>query len=264
MYADIGVNLTDKRFSSDVDEVITRALNAKVNLLVLTGTSISSSHQVQQLAESHSNLYCTAGIHPHDAKSASSPALEEIKQLARNEKVCAIGETGLDFNRDFSPRADQERSFEAHLQLAVDLKKPVFLHQRDSHERFLAILKSFRDQLNGAVVHCFTDSKKALFDYLDLDCHIGITGWICDERRGQELQELVHNIPDNRLLLETDSPYLFPRNFTEKMPKKGRNEPYLLPWIAAEIARHRNQNEVEMSAMVWQNSLKFFDLESPE
>lgn len=261
MYADIGVNLTDKRFSSDVDEVITRALNAQVKLLVLTGTSISSSHQVQQLAESYSNLYCTAGIHPHDAKSASSAALEEIKQLARNEKVCAIGETGLDFNRDFSPRPDQERSFEAHLQLAVDLKKPVFLHQRDSHERFLAILKSFRDQLHGVVVHCFTDSKKALFDYLDLDCHIGITGWICDERRGQELQELVHNIPDNRLLLETDSPYLFPRNFTEKMPKKGRNEPCLLPWIATEVARHRHQNEVEMSAMVWQNSLKFFNLD---
>ncbi len=149
---------------------------------------------------------------------------------------------GLDFNRDFSPRPDQERAFEAQLALAVEYQLPVFLHERDAHERFAPILKAYRDHLVGAVVHCFTGSRQALFDYLDLDCHIGITGWVCDERRGKPLAELVHNIPDNRLLLETDAPYLLPRDLPEAPPKKRRNEPSLLPWIGKRVASLRGQD----------------------
>ena len=178
--------------------------------------------------------------------------------MLRHPAVRAAGEMGLDFNRDFSPRPDQEAAFEAQLALAVDARRPVFLHERDAHERFQPILKAFRDDLVGAVVHCFTGSKVALFDYLDLDCHIGITGWVCDERRGKELADLVHNIPDNRLLLETDAPYLLPRDLPEPPPKKRRNEPSLLPWVGQRIATLRGQAVETVAEMTSANAKALF------
>ena len=259
-FIDIGVNLTDRRFRDDLDEVRQRARQAGVVAMVITGTSVDESRDAATLAGQHRELVCTAGIHPHSASQASASALDEIRQLAMAERVRAVGETGLDFNRDFSPRPDQERSFSAHLALAAELGKPVFLHQRDAHQRFLPILREFRDQLSGAVVHCFTGNKRELFDYLDLDCHIGITGWICDERRGLELQSLVHNIPAGRLMIETDSPWLLPRDLPGKNRYKGRNEPALLPWIASAIARYRGEDPDKLAQHVWQASTLFFDI----
>ncbi|WP_287962825.1 TatD family hydrolase, partial [Alcanivorax sp.] len=150
------------------------------------------------------------------------------------------------------------KAFEAQLALAVEARLPVFLHERDAHERFQPILKTFRDDLVGAVVHCFTGSKTALFDYLDLDCHIGITGWVCDERRGKSLAGLVHNIPDNRLLIETDAPYLLPRDLPEAPPKKRRNEPSLLPWVGQRIATLRHQDVETVAAMTTANAQTLF------
>ena len=147
---------------------------------------------------------------------------------------------------------------EAQLALAVEYRLPVFLHERDAHERFLSILKAYRDHLVGAVVHCFTGSRQALFDYLDLDCHIGITGWVCDERRGKPLAELVHNIPDNRLLLETDAPYLLPRDLPEPPPKKRRNEPSLLPWIGKRVATLREQDVASVAQLTYANARALF------
>jgi len=257
-WADIGVNLTDKQFRDDQDEVLERARSAGVTWQLLTGTNVDESRLAMELASQHDDLFSTAGLHPHSARFYS-PALEkELRELLTQKSVKAAGEMGLDFNRDFSPRPDQERAFEAQLALAVEYRLPVFLHERDAHERFLSILKAYRDHLVGAVVHCFTGSRQALFDYLDLDCHIGITGWVCDERRGKPLAELVHNIPDNRLLLETDAPYLLPRDLPEPPPKKRRNEPSLLPWIGKRVATLREQDVASVAQLTYANARALF------
>ncbi|MEQ3623550.1 MULTISPECIES: TatD family hydrolase [unclassified Alcanivorax] len=257
-WADIGVNLTDRQFHDDREAVIERAACAGVTWQLITGTTIDDSRAAIALADEHSGLFATAGLHPHSARFYSAALEAELRDLLAHEQIKAAGEMGLDFNRDFSPRPEQERAFEAQLALAAEYKLPVFLHERDAHERFLPILKSFRDALPGAVVHCFTGSREALFAYLDLDCHIGITGWVCDERRGKPLAELLPNISDNRLLLETDAPYLLPRDLPQAPPKKRRNEPALLPWIGQRVAQLRGQETQQVAAMTYQNALTLF------
>ena len=261
---DIGANLTNKRFANDLNEVLDRAEAFGVKHIVLTGTSEQSSEQALALAETNRSLLsCTAGVHPHDAKSWNESSRKHIQKLAAHSAVAAIGECGLDFNRDFSPRPQQEACFESQLELAVELDKPVFLHERDAHDRFVEILKPYRDDLKGAVVHCFTGNKKALFNYLDLDCHIGITGWVCDERRGMDLRELVKNIPTSRLMIETDAPYLAPRDLRPK-PKGGRNEPYCLKHIAAVIAELRGLTLNQFADVTFATTTEFFGLENLE
>lgn len=257
---DIGANLTNKRFANDLNEVLERAQAAGLQHIVLTGTSEHSSEQAVGLTNTNPSLLsCTAGVHPHDAKNWNELSCKHIRKLAKHSAVVAIGECGLDFNRDFSPRPQQEACFESQLELATELGKPVFLHERDSHERFFDILKAYRDNLKGAVVHCFTGNKKALFNYLDLDCHVGITGWVCDERRGIELRELVKNIPASRLMIETDAPYLTPRDLRPK-PKGGRNEPYCLKHIAAVIAQLRGTTLNRFAEESFATSSEFFSL----
>ncbi len=259
--ADIGLNLADQRFDEDRDGVLERARHAGVALQVLTGTSVADSRTALELARSTDDLCATAGVHPHVSRDFDDTAQRELAELARDPCVRAIGETGLDFNRDFSPRPDQEAAFTRQLELAVKLNMPVFLHQRDAHERFLPLLREFRDQLPGAVVHCFTGSRMELFDYLDLDCHIGITGWLCDERRGGELREMVSEIPLSRLLVETDSPFLMPRDLPFKPAVRRRNEPAHLPWIVHRLAQCMERDEDEVARASWSNTLAFFNLE---
>ncbi|MCK0536524.1 TatD family hydrolase [Alcanivorax quisquiliarum] len=258
--ADIGINLTDKRFQPDLDDVLSRAAAAGVRWQLITGTDVASSRAALALAQAHENLFCTAGLHPHQAREFTPSLLGDLEALAGHEKVRAIGETGLDFNRDFSPRPIQETAFAAQLELAATLQRPVFLHQRDAHERFLPILKDYRAALPDAVVHCFTGSRRELFDYLDLDCHIGITGWLCDERRGGELRQLVHNIPSDRLLVETDGPYLLPRDLPGKPPVRGRNEPALLPWIVRQLAACRDEAPETVAQATYENSCRVFSV----
>ena len=261
-WADIGVNLGDKQFNDDRDAVVDRAKAEGVEWMLLTGTSLTGSKTAIDLCDHYSsvygNCYATVGIHPHSASDVSASVLSELSQLVKHPSVRAVGETGLDFNRDFSPRDQQERAFEQQLALAIDCQLPVFLHQRDAHPRFLPILKSFRDQLQGVVVHCFTDNKTALYDYLDLDCHIGITGWVCDERRGLPLAELVPHIPATRILIETDAPYLLPRNLPEPLAKKRRNEPAALPWIGQTIATLRNEPLTQVARQTYDNAQQLF------
>lgn len=244
---DIGANLTNRAFRDDLDEVLQRAAEAGVRTLIVTGTSVAESEEALALVHRYpTQLLSTVGVHPHGAKDLDATGLATLASLAREPGVAAIGETGLDFNRDFSPRPDQERAFEKQLELATQLRLPVFIHQRDAHHRMLPILRHYRDDLTAAVIHCFTDSRQALYDYLDLDLHIGVTGWICDERRGRELQELVADIPAGRLMIETDAPYLLPRDLSPK-PKNGRNEPAYLGHILDAVARHRGE-EPEVAA----------------
>lgn len=256
---DIGANLTHESFQHDFDQVLARAHDAGVRKLLVTGSSLASSEQALVLARRHRCLFATSGIHPHEASKADDAVLSDIAALAGNPEVCAIGETGLDFNRDYSPRPVQEEVFTAHLAMACEIGKPVFLHQRDAHKRFLPILREYRDQLIGGVVHCFTDTRKALYDYLDLDMYIGITGWICDERRGGELQAMVKDIPINRLLLETDAPYLTPRTLRPR-PKTRRNEPAWLTEVLRVTALCRESDEPTLAQRTTANAERLFDL----
>ena len=238
---DIGVNLGHESFQHDLDAVLQRANDHGVRQIVVTGASRDGSVHALALAKAHPGmLFATTGVHPHHAIDYDDATDALLRELARDPLVRAIGETGLDYNRNYSPREVQLQVFERQLQMAVDLQKPLFLHQRDAHADFLAMLRRYRDKVPGAVVHCFTDTGEALRDYLALDCHIGITGWICDERRGVHLRELVREIPANRLMIETDAPYLLPRT-VRPQPKHRRNEPMYLRHICEEIARDRGE-----------------------
>ncbi len=260
---DIGVNLTNPSFDEKHQAVLDRAYAAGVQQLVLTGTSIEGSEQAlalcEKLDDSGQHLFSTAGIHPHSASDWNGDSAQRLRALLSESRVRAVGECGLDFNRDFSPRPQQEKVLEEHLALAVELKLPVFLHERDANQRLLEILKDYRDHLTAAVVHCFTGEQAALFSYLDLDLHIGITGWICDERRGTHLHPLVREIPRDRLMLESDAPYLLPRTLRPK-PKNGRNEPAYLPEVLREVALHRNESMEDLARNSTACARRFFGL----
>ncbi|MBE9568847.1 MAG: TatD family hydrolase [Proteobacteria bacterium] len=260
-YIDIGVNLTGSSFKKDVSAVIERAQQAGVKKLVVTGTDVQHSEQAMLLAEQFDGIcYATAGLHPHHASDYSADTGSELRDMLQQEKVLAVGECGLDFNRNFSPRKEQIRAFEAQLEIAIDLQKPLFLHQRDAHDDFVSILRSCCDQLPRAVAHCFTGTIEEVNDYVIFDLYIGVTGWICDERRAQTLQQAVKHIPLDRLMLETDAPYLLPRDLTEKPPEKNRNEPCYLPHIAEAVAHYMQVDVDCLSESAYENSREFFGL----
>jgi TatD DNase family protein len=255
---DIGANMTHTSFAPDLARVLERAKTAGVTKMMITGASKEGSVAAMQLAQAHSDwLFATAGVHPHHADEYDAFVDDLLADLLKLDVVKAAGECGLDYNRNFSPRDQQLFAFECQLKLAVAANKPVFLHQRDAHADFLSVLKEFRPQLKGAVVHCFTDTRAALDDYLALDCHIGITGWICDERRGVELFETVKAIPDDRLMIETDAPYLMPRNI-KPLPKDRRNLPEFLPWVLDAVARSRGATLEHIAEITRRNAEQFF------
>ncbi len=257
---DIGANLTNAAFDSDLDAVIRRATDSGVERIIVTGTDLSSSHAAVALCTQHApHLYCTVGVHPHDAGTVADGWLDGLERLASNPFVRAIGETGLDFNRNYSPQDAQRAVFEAQLELAARLRLPIFVHDRDTDGAVADALGQYRDRLGDIVVHCFTGSPADLRRYLDLDCHIGITGWICDERRGLELQKLVPQIPDARLLIETDAPFLLPRTLAPR-PKSRRNEPANLIWVARMVAQLRGQTVEHIRAMTTANATRVFAL----
>jgi TatD DNase family protein len=242
---DIGGNLTNKAFRTDTDAVLGRAAAAGVASIVITGTSAQASRLAWEIVAdrrglSSPRLFATAGVHPHHASTLGPTVLAEVASLAERPEVVAVGECGLDFNRNFSPPDAQKRAFEAQLEMAARVRKPVFLHERDAHEDFVAILEKWRPKLTGGVVHCFTGSGATLLRYLALDLHIGITGWICDERRGTHLRDLVPLIPKGRLMVETDSPYILPRDMPDR-PKNGRNEPAFVVHVARTVAACRGE-----------------------
>ena len=257
---DIGANLTHDSFDRDRDAVLQRAREAGVSRLIITGASREHSPQALSLAQAHPGvLYATAGVHPHHATEYTAECDAEMRALIAHPEVVAVGECGLDYFRDFSPRPAQRRAFEMQLQIAVDTGKPLFLHQRDAHDDFVAIMKNFEGRIGPAVVHCFTGTRAEAFAYLDRDWHIGITGWLCDERRGQHLREIVPHLPANRLMVETDAPYLLPRTL-KPLPKDRRNEPAFLPHIVEELARDRGEAVADTAAATTATASAFFRL----
>lgn len=257
---DIGANLTHAAFRDDLDAVLERARGAGVAPIVVTGTTVEESRRAAALAQAHPGmLYATAGVHPHHARECGPATIPALRALAAQPGVVAIGECGLDFNRNYSPHPDQEQWFVAQLDLASELRKPLFLHARDAHPRFAEILAARRNDLPPAVAHCFTGGRAELRACLDLGLYVGITGWICDERRGLHLLELVREIPPERLLVETDAPYLTPRDL-HPQPKARRNEPAFLPHIVRRLAQALGRPAEDVAAETARNARALFAL----
>jgi TatD DNase family protein len=258
-YIDIGVNLTGSSFSNDLDQVIRRARDAGVTRMIVTGTDIDHSRRALELGHQYPDaLLSTAGIHPHHASEFDNNAIEVLRELSVNESVVAIGECGLDYNRNYSTPEQQRLAFEAQLQLACELDLPVFLHQRDAHHDFVSMVKEYRHELVGAVAHCYTGTADEALAYVDMDMYIGITGWICDERRGIDLQDAVREIPIDRIMLETDAPYLLPRDLKQAPVQKRRNEPCYLPHICRVTAMHMGVDQSSLADNALQNTRRFF------
>lgn len=257
---DIGANLTHDSFDVDRDAVICRAKDAGITRMILTGASGHGSKEALQLAQAWPGMmFSTAGVHPHHAADYSDDVHQLLLAITANEEVVAVGECGLDFYRDFSPREDQRAAFKQQLDIATETGLPVFLHQRDAHEDFVEILEPRLPGISRAVAHCFTGEETALQKYIDMDLYIGVTGWICDERRGAHLKDIVGLIPSDRLMLETDAPYLLPRSLEPK-PANRRNEPAYLREVLRVVAQARGESEQQVAADTTATAETFFSL----
>ncbi len=258
---DIGANLAHDSFDEDRDDVLQRASDANVNTLVITGSSNDSNVAAMQLAGQHpGKLYSTAGVHPHHASDYDKKSDDIIRKCLADDRCVAVGECGLDYFRNLSPRAAQLDAFRAQLDIACDTGHPVFLHQRDAHDDFVEVLEGVLPKLSRAVAHCFTGEGESLREFLAMGLYIGITGWICDERRGEHLKDIVAIIPDDRLMIETDSPYLLPRTLRPR-PKSRRNEPAYLPEVLKTLAAARDQSEDHVAAITTANARRFFAID---
>jgi len=258
---DIGANLAHDSFDADRDAVMARAAAAGVAQMVVTGSSEQATRRAIELSRSHAGvLFATAGVHPHHAADLTTDTLPALQELARDARVVAVGECGLDYFRDFSPRDLQRRAFGWQIELAKATGKPLFLHQRDAHEDFIAILK--QHGVTNGVAHCFTGAERERDAYLEQGLHIGITGWINDERRGLHLREVVKRIPADRLMIETDAPYLMPRDI-RPAPKTRRNEPQYLPYVVRAIASARGETAWSVAAASTAAARRFFGLPDP-
>lgn len=259
---DIGVNLTNQRLYNKLGDIIHNAKSAGIIHQIITGTSLKSSQLALQITKSYPGYFSsTAGCHPHDAKDFKIADETLLQHLAEEDGVVAIGECGLDFNRNYSPEDIQEKVFARQIEIACKVKLPLFMHQRDAHRRFVEILSQYQGQYTAGVIHCFTGDKQQLRDCLDLGLFIGITGWICDERRGKELQDAVKYLPLDRIMVETDAPYLLPRNIKPK-PKSNTNEPANLPWVLLQLAECLELNAETIAAQITNNTKQFFALTS--
>lgn len=262
-WIDIGINLTHPRFDPDREQVVARAQAAQVVHLIITACHADGTREGHALIERFPGyLSVTAGIHPHEASRVTPADWDVIREYLAKPGVVAVGECGLDYYRHFSDPCDQRHVFEQQLMLASESGKPLFLHQRDAHVDFMAMLKGLGSALPRGVVHCFTGTEEQLFDYLALGLWIGLTGWIADERRGRHLLPLLPQIPLDRLMLETDAPYLLPRTRVPK-PHHGRNEPAFLPLIGGLIAESLGRSVEDLARIVCDNTVRFFDLPPP-
>jgi len=256
-YFDIGANLTHESFKKDLDMVIKEAKLNKVKKICITSTTVEDTKISLKISEKEQDFFITTcGIHPHYADTFKESNIKEIKQLSEHTSVKAIGETGLDFNRNFSKKENQILCFKSQIEIAQELNLNLFLHQRDAHKDFMNCFNNVDLKVN-AVVHCFTEDKEKFYEYLDRGFWIGFTGWICDPVRGKHMIDLISNMPLDRIMIETDSPYLMPKNLKIK---GRRNEPKFIVEVAKRIASLQNKSLEDISQIFFENSLKFFDL----
>lgn len=275
---DIGVNLFSSQFDGEHEELLAEAYQAGINAVLITGTTVANSHQAQAFCQQRppggTRCFATAGVHPHHAQELDVSWLQELEQLAKQPEVVALGEMGLDYFRNFSNPSSQRQCFTAQASLASESDLPLFVHDRDASADTLKILqqellRAGHTNLSRVVVHCFTGSAKALQAYLEAGCYIGITGWVCDQRRGQALRELIPQIPLSRLLIETDAPYLRPQNAPSLTSEEGsqlrsknkrRNTPALLPYVANTLAELLGVSEAEVRQHSSDNAELLFNL----
>lgn len=257
---DIGINLAHDSYDADREDVVRRALSAGVHQFVITGASVEGTRGALRLAHAAPRLMrATAGCHPHHAIDLDAAAFEALTTLAEDPLCAAVGECGLDYHRNFSSPNEQRGAFERQLALAIRLGKPLFLHCRDAHRDFLPMLRTHAAELPPAVLHCFTGTGEELDDCLAQGLFIGITGWICDERRGLHLRDIVGRIPAGRLMIETDGPYLLPRDLDPK-PASRRNEPMYLPQVARAVAAARGEDITTLAQHTTRTARAFFGL----
>lgn len=250
-------HLDDKSYQSDREAVLERAREAGVTGFMVVGINLPTARKAIQLAETHPGVFASVGIHPHDAAHCSEAVLEELVHLAEHEKVCAWGETGLDFNRMYSPHAVQEKWFARQLDIATRLNLPLIFHERDSNGRFLEMLKASGASSLRGVVHCFSGNRREMLAYLDLGLHIGITGIVTMRERGRALRDLVPLIPEDRLLVETDAPYLTP---APERNRARRNEPAFVKSVLLKVAKIRQTAPAAMAEITWRNTCHLYGL----
>lgn len=263
-YIDIGINLTNRQYQNDIQIVIKNAVNTGVEQMILTGTSVKNSEKSAVLAKKYPGiLFATAGIHPHDAKHFEADSIQRLRKLLRQSQIVSVGECGLDFDRDFSPRPVQEKCYEAQLQLAVEIQKPLFLHERAAFTRFNFITDNYLSRLPKAVVHCFTGNLQEVKTYLDKGFYLGFTGAVSDVRRFEHLKEVVKYAPLDRMMIETDAPFMLPKNVPKNLlatHHERRNEPAFLPFVAQTIAQFKGISVEEIADRTQQNTKRFFGI----
>ena len=259
-YFDIALNLASERFSGERDKIIANALTSNVNYFNIVCSSLNELDFVKDLNERYTQNSCfTLGVHPHNANELNKVSLKSLKDSIKMYQPSAVGETGLDFFRNLSSYENQIDAFEQQIIISIENNLPLFLHQREAHDDFIKVIDKYISDISRGVVHCFTGTHSQLDDYLDRDLYIGLTGWICDERRNKDLRESIKNIPMDKLMIETDAPYLIPRNL-EMNPKNNINEPQFLPHIANEVAALMNIDLKEFNKQVFSNSKSFFGI----
>ncbi len=263
-YIDIGINLTNKQFQNQIDDIVQNAIDADVTQMILTGTSVKNSQESARITKQYPGvLYATAGIHPHDAKSFDNQSIAKLRELLQQKQVVSVGECGLDFDRDFSPRNMQETCYKAQLELAIEVQKPLFLHERAAFSRFVDITNDYLPQLPKAVVHCFTGTLQEAKIYLDKGFYLGFTGAISDSNRFAHLKEVLQYVPMDRMLIETDAPFMLPKNVPKTALTKyheRRCEPAFLPYVAGTIAQFKGISLDVVAAETTRNAKAFFGI----
>ncbi|MGB9619538.1 MAG: TatD family hydrolase [Armatimonadota bacterium] len=266
---DTHAHLNDPKFASDLDEVVSRAKVAGVDRIVVCGYDLPSSRNAVEIASRFDGVFATVGVHPHDAKTLSRAGLEELRELARAPKVIAIGETGLDFHYDFSPRDMQIEAFAAQVELAQEIGLPIVVHSRESSEETFEVVAS-ASPAAGCVFHCFSGDEDFARRVVESGFYIGIDGPITFQtrsrnggdmgpaasapRQGGKLRRVVETTPLDHLVLETDCPYLAP------VPHRGkRNEPAYLVYVAEEVARIKGICVEELDRVTSENARRLFD-----
>lgn len=253
---DIGVNLSNVQFKTDIEIVIKNAKEHGVSSIILTSTNFKSyleNLDIIKKFQEFIHLTTTFGVHPHQAESDTT-LFNNINELI-NPNIVAIGEFGLDYYRQISSINIQRLVMEKHIEIGAKYPNlPFFLHERQAFDDFVNILNN-QSHSNNKVVHCFTGNKEQVKKYLDLNCFIGITGWITDKRRNQELIEAIKYIPIDKIMIETDSPYLTPK--MKKTPI--RNEPKYLHLILDAVAFHKNLDKEKAKLIIQKNTIDFFN-----
>tara|TARA_X000000368_G_scaffold263779_2_gene208852 strand:- start:2458 stop:3243 length:786 start_codon:yes stop_codon:yes gene_type:complete len=260
LLADSCFNFTHDSFKNDLDSVINDSISSNVKYLFCPASREIEVEDILITCEKKpENIFAGVGIHPHYSSELKPDTYKNLKRHANHNSVKAIGEIGLDYFRNLQSHEIQKKCFETLLDLAVETKLPAFLHHRDAFSDFYPILRNTIDLLPPSIVHCFTGTKEELKSFLDLGLYIGITGWICDPRRGNEVKSLLKYIPKDRILIETDAPYLLPKDLNPK-PKNNRNVPKYLNHILFAIAQEIDISDEELGAVTTNNFKLLFKI----